>query len=319
MQTVWSTSLIPQSQRAEFWRNAVCDAFLAMTPRISRARDFEARLDHLSLGRIALNRVTAPAHGVSRTSSDIQRDEKQVFFLNMSPVGRCRVRQQNREYTTQAGELILVDSCAPYSIDLPGDGELLSLAVPRDWLLKFCPRAPDRTASKIRMSAVSHLLGLQMMELTRLPNIDAHLSGVISQAMINLLAGALMDADVNHTISSTRLQKQKKLIAAYFSDPDFGPSQAAGLAGISLRNLHSVFAQAGSTFGTELQKYRLEQACQMFHQSDFGALIAQVAMDCGFKSAEHFSRSFRGLYGEAPSQFRLRVQVISSPVMTDMK
>lgn len=227
----------------------------------------------------------------------------------MSPGGRCRVRQQNREHTTQPGELILVDSCVPYSIDLPEDGELLSLAVPRDWLLKFCPRAPDRTASKIRVSTVSHLLGLQMMELTRLPDIDAHMSGVICQAMITLLAGTLMEGDVNPAVSSTRLQRLKKLITSNFGDPDFGPSQAAGLLGISLRNLHLVLAQAGSTFGAELHKYRLEQARQMIRQSDFGASISQVATDCGFKSAEHFSRSFRALYGEAPSRFRLRVQL----------
>jgi hypothetical protein len=38
MQTAWNTSLIPQYQRAEFWRSAVCDAFLAMTPKIARRR-----------------------------------------------------------------------------------------------------------------------------------------------------------------------------------------------------------------------------------------------------------------------------------------
>jgi hypothetical protein len=128
MQTVWSTSLIPQTQRAEFWRSAVCNAFLSMTPRIAHAADFEARLDHLSLERVALNRVVAPAHGVTRTPSDIRRDEKQVFFINLSPGGRCRVRQFGREHTALAGELILIDSNSPYSIDLPDDGELLSLS-----------------------------------------------------------------------------------------------------------------------------------------------------------------------------------------------
>lgn len=84
--------------------------------------------------RVYLNQVTAPAHGVSCTSADINRDDKQMFFVNMSPGGRCHVRQQGREHTAQAGELVLIESSSTYAIDLLDHGALLSLAVPREWL-----------------------------------------------------------------------------------------------------------------------------------------------------------------------------------------
>lgn len=306
MQTAWCTSLIPQAQRAEFWRSAVCNAFLAMTPRISCTQDFEARLDHLSLDRVALNRVTAPAHGVSRTTSDIKRDDKQVFFLNMSPRGHCHVRQHGREHTTQPGELILIDSSVPYAIDLPEHGELLSLAIPREWLNKSCPQASDRTATKLNTSTASYLLCQQMVELTRLASIDAHQSGVISQVLVSLLSGALSDPGLCSLATSTHLRKLRKLIVARYVDPDFGPPEAAILAGISLRALHTLFAKVGSTFGTELQQFRLEQARLILLQSTHDAFISRIAVECGFKSGEHFSRSFRRRFGETPSQFRLK-------------
>jgi AraC family transcriptional activator of tynA and feaB len=302
MQTVWSTSLIPQTQRAEFWRSAVCNAFLSMTPRIAHAADFEARLDHLSLERVALNRVVAPAHGVTRTPSDIRRDEKQVFFINLSPGGRCRVRQFGREHTALAGELILIDSNSPYSIDLPDDGELLSLAVPHDWLCKLAPSAHESAARKLPESTASHLLRRQMLELTRLPQIDTAQTGLISQVMVSLLAGCLSSQSAPNTSTPARLHKLQQLIAHHHPDPSFGPPVAAQLAGLSLRSLHLAFAQAGATFGAELMNYRLARARQILLHSEQSLSVSGLALDCGFKSAEHFSRRFRERYGVAPSR-----------------
>jgi AraC-like DNA-binding protein len=305
MQTTWKTSLIPQHKRTEFWRSAVCDAFLSMTPHIPRAQDFDASLDHLALGSTSLNRITAPAHGVSRTAFDIQRDDKQVFFLNMSPSGRCHVRQSNREHTAAAGQLVLIDSSVPYVIDLPEPGELISLAIPREWLIKHFPQASDRTASAIRSTTISHLLCRQMLELTRMANVDEHQGAQISNVLVSMLSGSLAERSFDIGRSSSRLRVLQKLIANNFSDPDFGPAKAANLAGIALRTLHMEFAQSASSFSVELTKYRLTQARELLTQTEPPPLIYQVAKDCGFKSAEHFSRSFRLRFGRAPSQIDL--------------
>lgn len=305
MQTTWRTSLIPQHKRTEFWRTAVCDAFLAMTLHIPRAEDFDASLDHLALGSTSLNRITAPAHGVSRTAFDIQRDDKQVFFLNMSPSGRCHVRQSNREHTAAAGQLVLIDSSVPYVIDLPEPGELISLAIPREWLIKHFPQASDRTASTIQPTTISHLLCRQMLELTRMANVDEHQGVHISNVLVSMLSESLAERPMSVERSSSRLRALQKLIANNFSDPDFGPSKAANLAGIALRTLHMEFAQSATTFCAELTNFRLTQARELLKQTEPSPLIYQVAKDCGFKSAEHFSRSFRLRFGSAPSQIGL--------------
>lgn len=302
MQTTWRTTLIPQHLRTEFWRSAVCDAFLTMTPHIARAQDFEASLDHLSLDITSLNRVRAPAHGVSRTAHDIQRDDKQVFFLNMSTGGRCQVRQNGRAHTAAAGELVLIDSSTQYAIDLPENGELLSWAIPREWLIKLQPNAIDHTATIVKPSTISHLLCRQMIELTRLPYVDVHQGREISTIMVNMLFGSLADQPLTTPISSSRLRILHKLISTHFPDPNFGPAEAAKLAGISLRTLHFEFAQSASTFGSVLLNFRLEQARKILMHSDNTSFIGKIAKDCGFKSAEHFSRSFRSRFGMAPSR-----------------
>jgi AraC family transcriptional activator of tynA and feaB len=301
MLTTWKTTLIPQHKRSEFWRTAVCDAFLTMTPHIPSAQDFDASLDHLSLDSTSLNRIRAPAHGVSRTAHDIQRDNKQVFFLNMSTRGRCQVLQNGRAHTAATGELVLIDGSSQYKIHLPEDGELLSFSIPREWLINLYPNATNRTASFIKTSTISHLLCRQMIELTRISSVDLDQGREISTILVSMLSSSLAERLSSSPATSSRLRKLYKLISIHFADSNFGPIQAAKLAGISVRSLHLEFAQSASTFGSVLLNFRLEQARILLTQSDNPGLISQISKDCGFKSAEHFSRSFRSRFGRAPS------------------
>jgi AraC family chitin signaling transcriptional activator len=120
--------------------------------------------------------------------------------------------------------------------------------------------------------------------------------------MVSLLAAALSVTGLKVLSAPSRLRKLQQLIAHHYIDPDFGPRQAADLAGISLRSLHLEFAKSGSTFGIGLLNYRLLQARQALLGYDRYELMSKVARDCGFKSAEHFSRCFRQHFGLAPSQ-----------------
>src|SRR4051812_26584642 len=103
----WSTERIAPTRRVEFWRDAVCDAFLAMTPRlVGSTQQFVATLQHRPLdGGLSLNTVTAPSHAVERTASDLGRGGAAVFFVNVPLGGQSRLRQFGREHTVAAGEL----------------------------------------------------------------------------------------------------------------------------------------------------------------------------------------------------------------------
>lgn len=300
MQTAWNTVLIPKSRRADFWRGAVYEAFLAMTPRIAKVDDFVARLDHLSLGASSLNRVVAPAHGVLRTATDIRRDDRQCFFFNLGVSGRCHVAQAGREYTAPAGHLVLIDSREPYRIELPDGGTLLSLAAPADWT----PAAADRTALALADTPTHWLLRQHLQVLTQMPDYASAANAEMDPFLIALLNAAVSpDASPDRTQSS-RLDRLRQLVQRHAADPDFSPSRAAALAGLSVRSLHAAFACAGSSFGHELMAYRLQWARQRLLTGVGEQRLADIATDAGFKSLEHFSRRFKARYGVAPSVFR---------------
>lgn len=75
------------------------------------------------------------------------------------------------------------------------------------------------------------------------------------------------------------------------------------IAQMSVRSFTSLFKSiTGKTFSDYLLHLRVFQASRMLTESD--ATLTQIAMDCGFYDAAHFTHSFKQLFGIAPNQFR---------------
>ncbi len=60
----------------------------------------------------------------------------------------------------------------------------------------------------------------------------------------------------------------------------------------------------GQTPAERLRDFRLEQACSRLASEQRS--ITEIALECGFASAQYFSRVFRRQYGIAPDQWRRR-------------
>lgn len=78
----WSTLHILAPRRALFWRDAIAQAFLAITPRLGRLDDFQDVMIPRTVDSLSLNEVNGPTHGVSRTSTDLAKREEQ-FVLSI--------------------------------------------------------------------------------------------------------------------------------------------------------------------------------------------------------------------------------------------
>jgi AraC-like DNA-binding protein len=88
-------------------------------------------------------------------------------------------------------------------------------------------------------------------------------------------------------------------------DVTLTPGSLASDQGISLRYLHHLFARAGTTFGTQLMRLRLDAARRLLDDGRWAALgIADVAARCGFSEPSHFARRFRQAFGQAPQVYR---------------
>jgi AraC-like DNA-binding protein len=297
MPLTWSTHHIAPAQRAEFWRGAVCEAFLAMTPNLADCDDFRARLTHTGIERLGFNRVLAPAHGVTRTSLDLSRAGPDYLFVNLNRSGRGRVRQQGRDHIAPPGELMLIDSALPYRIDLLDGGELLSLAVPRPLLSRRVPAVGDCVARPLAATPASRLLRAQLLTLAEFDDpLDAGQESVVSDVLVALAASALSPA-APESAPTGLARRVRHLILLHLAEPEFGPAEAAHEAGVSLRSVHACLAREGTTFKTLQLACRLDRARASLAGAGPGVRVADVAADCGFRSAAHFSRRFRARFG----------------------
>ncbi len=65
-------------------------------------------------------------------------------------------------------------------------------------------------------------------------------------------------------------------------------------------------ALTGQTPGAHLQSYRLDQATRLLRETD--RTLQDIALSCGFSSAQYFSRVFRKTHGMPPNAWRLEIR-----------
>ena len=99
-----------------------------------------------------------------------------------------------------------------------------------------------------------------------------------------------------HPISMVR-----RLIETDLSYP-WRSSEVAEHFSISEATMRRWLAKSGQGFAKTLQNTRLEHGLSLLQSTDIP--ISKIALNCGFKTASHFSDSFRKRFGIKPSEIR---------------
>ncbi|WP_406010344.1 helix-turn-helix domain-containing protein [Streptomyces sp. NBC_00637] len=94
-------------------------------------------------------------------------------------------------------------------------------------------------------------------------------------------------------------------VELHLTEPDLSPEVIARAHHISVRYLHRLFQDEGTTVGRWILRRRLEECRRDLLRYGRGSrTIAGVAARWGFPSATHFSRVFRSAYGMSPREWR---------------
>ena len=87
------------------------------------------------------------------------------------------------------------------------------------------------------------------------------------------------------------------------SDPNLTPATIAAQLNISLRQLYRAFNGTESP-AARIRRRRLERAAEILAARSGPGHVERVATECGFASAEYFSRAFRREFGLSPRAYR---------------
>ncbi|MFD0200984.1 MULTISPECIES: helix-turn-helix transcriptional regulator [Saccharothrix] len=224
--------------------------------------------------------------------------------------------------TTTPEHIQLLVGCA-VAPGVPGNGTALRFP---DCALHVLPDVVMLTVAEARLTVGFDELKPLMFQ--PVP-VDAALHAVFSAAVAHVLAAAhaLDPHGLSHHLlglaelvlrSALRaeLERVDSLVARrrealdymreHLADPTLSADRVAEALFISRRRLYQLFDD-GQGVSERIRGLRIDRARALLADPAKAARgIGEIAKDCGFVSAAHFSRTFRQVVGQTPSEFRNR-------------
>jgi AraC-like DNA-binding protein len=303
----WSTADVDSRHALAYWADTICKSFLEIDID-SLARDrFRARLDTSQFGPAMLHFIEADRQTIRRTPARIAHSRYDGYLLMQMRAGQRRFQQHDRESRIEVGDCVLIDCAAPYRVECLTRARSIALHFSREWLRNWLPTPevlagrPFRSGSGWSNALCAALASLDTdwEEELALPE------GVVVEQIAALLALAAGPSVRASRGSEKLLNRIRRTMRDRCHEARVTPAAIADSSGISKRYLHHLFAQAGTTFGNELMRMRLDCAHRLLSDTRYAALtVTEVFLQCGFQESSHFARRFRKAYGVGPMEFR---------------
>ncbi|MFB6448028.1 helix-turn-helix domain-containing protein [Bradyrhizobium tunisiense] len=315
-QSAWNTAGVRPDEQFAYYREAICQAFMNLTPEPAAATGFPASVEHVRLGDAAINRVSFPEHVVRRSAADIAASNRSCFYLNLKLAGRCRIKQGDREISLSPGQVGIFDSDRQFAL-LHDRGPQLRVAsfwVPTETLRERLPASFDVAAARVSDDPfVGHLIVETARTLSGGAMRMSEDEGVrLFRALIELVAVSLSrrsraGAAESESLADATALALKRAIHRRFREPGLVVADVADAVGISERYVHKLLARSGSSFTDYVIDHRLDGiARDLGDPAMADRAIGAIAFDWGFSDLSHFSRRFKQRFGCRPRDWRAR-------------
>ncbi|MFH8774523.1 helix-turn-helix domain-containing protein [Streptomyces sp. NPDC017958] len=242
----------------------------------------------------------------------IARDSGEFLFVGVRGGGPLLLQEPSADGELGPGDICFFDLHRPPALDLPERCRTKTFLLSRGLLgltdrdLHRITRVPVR-----RDSRMGSLLSPFLSDLADTAVASrATVGEMLAWNAVNLLTTLATDHLREHGRAaaddqSALVSRILRFIDLNLSDVELSPERIARAHHISVRYLHKLFADEGTTVGRRILLRRLEECRRELAARSHGTrTIAAVAGHWGFASATHFSRVFRATYGMTPREWR---------------
>jgi AraC family transcriptional activator of tynA and feaB len=247
------------------------------------------------------------AHRFERTQRDIRLDDLDHYKAVFQVAGQSTIYQNDQCVQLAVGDVALIDVARPITwVSESGSVRHLSLHLPRRSLVSHLGFEPHGGTYRRSGTPAGRLLYEVVLDALKeagseSPPVDSYM-----QLAVYDLLGALFapsDPSPSSRHAHKLFMRIRGLIKDRFTDPDFGPPEAASEAGISLRYLQKLFTQRGSTCSEFIYSLRLNHAARLLDRRKLlntREPMSAIAYSSGFHDYTHFARKFRRRFGYSP-------------------
>ena len=310
---VWRTTDVAAPQRFSYFREAVCEAFMDLSPEHDRTRPFDAVVESIPLADGAVNRVSGTPHHVRRTARQIGRASEQCFFLNLQLDSECTIEQRDRAVRLTPGQVAMFASDVPFRIFHPRERDMsvASFWLPRDLVEESLP---GRRAPELCRVSDHPFLGTLIAATARVLNRGSRAlaeadASLMLESLVRLSARACarsLDSEpAPDSVRPALLAAMLEYVETRLCDPGLSVAEVAAHFRISKRYVHKLFEATDETFSAHVRRCRLERvASELTAVDQARTSIADIAYRNGFSDLSHFNRRFRAHFEATPRDIR---------------
>lgn len=309
MDYVFTTDSYQQRDRYAAWRDAICDVYVNVDVAAEAPEKYRGFIREARFGGVSLTDILLSGQRIYRGRSHIARHDKDCCYVQFILQGQLNVQQNGVSLPSNIARGVIFSAIEEYELRAMGEVRSFYLELPHSG---FAERFSGGKVPLVSGIDITRGLGRMAAEMCGRLASESHVikegRGPAGEALMDVLALALQCASGDiplgeASLRAERLRGLKAWIDARLCDPDLTPERIARANGVSLRQLHALFQEAGESVADWLWTRRCQRAYDRLLREP-QSHITQIAFDLGYSSSSHFSTQFRRRYGISPRELR---------------
>jgi AraC-like DNA-binding protein len=307
-------------QHLREWSELLSGSFTRFTFEAPNPAGFRGWMGVRTIAGIDFIKMRTEEHVARRETVGEGRDERPDYLVCLQVSGTGEFSQDGRTATLRPGDVTVFDTTRPTIVASSDDYRNLCMKFPQRALGLTRGRMSELTA--VRFGADDGLTPALRGMLSTLDAVGNSLTGRGGYLAANSaldLAATLFENSLGYNASGARghralLDRVHDYIGRHMHDPDLSPGAVAAAHHISLRHLHAVFGNTGTTVAATIRRMRLERARRILADPSLRETpVSVIGGWCGFSTASAFGRAFCDTYHVSPGRYREMAMATVAP------